>query len=98
MNATLHRIAGRRRALVALAAEQRGRLAAEAVLLRHSLSLADLAIKGYRYVKSRPLLVAVAAAVVLMIGPRRLLRVTYRSGLLVPAILRLLRTFRDSRR
>ncbi len=96
MSARIRDIISRRRMLIALAAEQRSRIAAESVVLRQSLSIADSLRRAGRYIKSRPLLVGVAAAGLMVIGPKRLLRLGYRSGLLLPAILRIVRAVRRS--
>jgi len=96
MSARIRDIISRRRMLVALAAEQRSRIAAESVALRQSLSIADSLRRAGRYIKSQPLLVGVAAAGLMVIGPKRLLRLGYRSGLLLPAILRIVRAVRSS--
>lgn len=96
MSARIRDIISRRRMLVALAAEQRGRIAAESVVLRQSLSVADTLRRAGRYVKSQPLLVGVAAAGLMVVGPKRLLRLGYRSGLLLPVILRIVSAVRRS--
>ena len=61
MNARLREIVLRRRALVARAAEQRGELAVQAASVRQSLAFAELAFRGYRNLKSRPLGAALIA-------------------------------------
>jgi len=96
MSTRIRQIISRRRMLVALAAEQRGRIAAESVVLRQSLSVADSLRRAGRYLKSQPLLVGVAAAGLMFMGPRRLLRLGYRSGLLLPVVLRIMRAVRRS--
>ncbi|HEX4986330.1 MAG TPA: YqjK family protein [Burkholderiales bacterium] len=97
MNDRLHDIVRRRHALAARAAEQRGELAVHAADLRRSLALADLVWRGYVHLRSRPLGVALAAAALVAVGPGRLLRVGYRSGLLLVAVVRLLRFIRALR-
>ncbi|HWA14360.1 MAG TPA: YqjK family protein [Burkholderiales bacterium] len=97
MNDRLREIALRRRQLVALAAEQRGDLAAQAVSLRRSLDWVDLLRRGGNALRSRPLAAGVAAAALMVVGPRRLLRLVYRSGLLLPIALRLVRIARALR-
>ena len=97
MSARLREIVRKRRFLVARAAEQRGELGVQAAAVRQSLAFADLAWRGYRRLKSRPVGVAVVAAVLVAIGPGKLLRVGYRSGLIVMAVLRLIRIFRTLR-
>ncbi|HEX7813280.1 MAG TPA: YqjK family protein [Burkholderiales bacterium] len=96
MSARIRQILSRRRMLVALAAEQRGRLAADSAVLRQSLSVADSLRRAGHYIKSQPLLVGATAAGLMLIGPRRLLRLGYRSGLLLPVVLRIIRAVRRS--
>ncbi len=96
MSARIREIISRRRMLVALAAEQRGRIAADSVVLRQSLGMADSLRRAGRYIKSQPLLVGAAAAGLMAIGPRRLLRLAYRSGVLLPVVLRIIRAVRRS--
>lgn len=71
---------------------QRGRLEVEVAALGQSLRIADVAVRSYRRLKSRPLLVAAALAAMALFGPRRLLRFTYRGGLALPLLLRLARS------
>ena len=97
MSAPLREIVRKRRLLVGRAAEQRGELAVQAVAARQSLAFADLAWRGYRHVKSRPIGVAMVAAALAAIGPGKLLRVGYRSGLIVVGLLRLIKIFRKLR-
>ena len=97
MSARLREIVRKRRFLVARAAEQRGELAVQAAAGRQSLAFADLAWRGYRYLKSRPVGVAIVAAALVAIGPGKLLRVGYRSGVIVMAALRLIKIFRTLR-
>jgi hypothetical protein len=94
VNTRLNEIAHRRLALVGQAAEQRDRLAAEASDLRQALSMADALRHPGRMLRSRPLAVSLAAAGLMVIGPRRLLRFAYRTGLLLPVAVRLLRIIR----
>jgi len=96
LSARIRQIISRRRMLVALAAEQRGRIAADSVVLRQSLGMADSLRRAGRYIKSQPFLVGAAAAGLMVIGPRRLLRLAYRSGLLLPVVLRIIRAVRRS--
>jgi YqjK-like protein len=97
MSGRLREIVRKRRMLVAHATEQRGKLAMQAVAVRQSLAFADLAWRGYRHLKSRPVGAALAAAALVAIGPGKLLRVGYRSGLIVMAVLRLIKIFRTLR-
>lgn len=92
MKAKIEQIVGRRRRLVAAAAAQRDRLESEVGALGQSLRIADVAVRSYRRLKSRPLLVAGALATMALFGPRRLLRFTYRGGLVLPLLLRLARS------
>jgi YqjK-like protein len=95
MSDRLHDIVRRRRLLVALATEQRGELAVQAAAVQQSLSFAELAWRGYRRLKSNPLVVAVVVAGFAAIGPLRLLRSGYRSGLTILGLLRLVKLFRN---
>ena len=97
MNGRLREIVRRRRLLVALATEQRGEIALQAAEVRQSLALADLAWRGYRRLKSNPVVIAVAAVGLLAIGPGRLLRTGYRGGLTLLGLLRLIKLFRALR-
>lgn len=97
MSARLREIVRKRRFLVARATEQRGELAVQAAAVRQSLAFADLAWRGYRHLKSRPVGVAIVAAALVAIGPGKLLRVGYRSALIVMAVLRLIKIFRALR-
>jgi hypothetical protein len=97
MSARLREIVRKRRLLVARATEQRGELAVQEAALHHSLAFADLAWRGYRHLKSRPVGVALIAAVLVAVGPGKLLRLGYRSGLIVTAALRLVKIFRALR-
>jgi len=97
MSGRLREIVRRRRLLVALATEQRGEIAAQAAEVRQSLALADLAWRGYRRLKSNPVVIAVAAAGLFAIGPGRLLRTGYRGGLTLLGLLRLIKLFRALR-
>jgi hypothetical protein len=96
MSARIHQIMSRRRMLVALAAEQRGRMAADAVVLRQTLGLADSLRRAGRAIGSRPVLAGAAAAGLMIIGPSRLLRLAYRSGLLLAVVSRIIRVVRQS--
>jgi hypothetical protein len=97
MSSRLREIVRKRRILVARADVQRGELAVQAVAVRQSLVFVDLALRGYRHLKSRPVGVALAAAALVAIGPGKLLRVGYRSGLILMAVLRLIKIFRTLR-
>jgi hypothetical protein len=97
MSARLREIVRRRRLLVALATEQRGELAVQAAAVRQSLAFADLVWRGYRLLKSSPIAVAVVAAGLAAVGPGRLLRTGYRSGLTILGLLRLIKILRALR-
>jgi hypothetical protein len=97
MNARLRQIAQRRRALVAEAAEQRGQFAADAGALRQSLDWVDAVRRGGQALRNRPLLVGTVAAGFMLVGPGRLLRLAYRTGLVLPLALRVLRLIRALR-
>ena len=97
MSARLREIVRKRRLLIARATGQRGELAVHAAAVRRSLTFADLAWRGYRHLRSRPVGVALAAAALVAVGPGKLLTMGYRSGLVVLAVLRLIRIFRTLR-
>lgn len=97
MSVRLRDIVRKRRLLVARATEQRGDLAVQAGAVRQSLAFADLAWRGYRRLKSSPVTVAVVAAALVAVGPGKLLRIGYRSGLVVLGLLRLAKMFRTLR-
>jgi len=77
--------------------EQRAELAVGAVALKQSLAYADLAWRAYRRIKSSPVVAAGLAAAFLALGPGKLLRMGYRSGLLIVGLLRLIRIVRTLR-
>lgn len=97
MSSRLHEITRRRRLLVARAREQRGAFVLQAGALRQSFAFADLAWRAYRLLTATPLMGMLVAAGLVVIGPGRLLRLGYRSGLLVVGVLRLMRMFRALR-
>ena len=97
MSPRLRDIVRKRRLLVVRATEQRGDLAVQARAVRQSLAFADLAWRGYRRLKSSPVTVAVVAAALVAAGPSKLMRVGYRSGLIVLGLLRLAKMFRTLR-
>jgi hypothetical protein len=94
MSARLRQIIRKRRMLVALANEQRGEFALQAAALQQSLTFVDLAWRSYRRVKSSPLVGVVVAAGLALVGPGKLVRVGYRSGLLIIGLLRIIRVIR----
>jgi hypothetical protein len=97
MSVRLRDIVHRRRLLVARATAQRGDFAAQVASLKHSLSFVDLVWRGYHHLKSRPVGVALIAAALVMMGPGKLLRMGYRSGLIVATVLRVIKIFRALR-
>ncbi len=97
MSDRLREIVRKRRVLVARATEQRGEVAGQAAALRRSLAYVDLLWRGYRRLKSSPVAAAVVAVGLVAIGPGKLLRVSYRSGLMVVGLLRLIKIFRTLR-
>jgi hypothetical protein len=97
MSHRLRDIVRRRRLLVARATVQRSDLAVQAAAVRHSLSFVDLAWRGYLRLKSRPVGVALVAAALVMVGPGKLLRMGYRSGLIVVTVLRVIKILRALR-
>ena len=97
MSVRLRDIVRKRRLLVSRVTEQRGDLAVQAGAVRQSLAFADLAWRGYRRLKSSPVTVAVVAAALVAVGPGKLLRIGYRSGLVVLGLLRLAKMFRTLR-
>jgi hypothetical protein len=97
MSDRLHDIVRRRRLLVALATEQRSELAVQTAEVRQSLAFAELAWRGYRRLKSNPVVAAVVVAGFAAIGPIKLLRSGYRSGLTILGLLRLIKLFRTLR-
>ncbi|MEO8157810.1 MAG: YqjK family protein [Betaproteobacteria bacterium] len=97
MSARLREVELRRRLLVAQADEQRGQLAAQSASLQQSLSYADFALRAYRRIRSSPVVIAVAAAALLAVGPGKLLRGGYRTGLLLLGLLRLAKVVRTMR-
>jgi len=97
MNNRLRQIAQKRRLLVAEAAEQRGELAAQSANLRQSLDWVDLFRRGGHALRARPLVVGAVAAGAMVVGPRRILRFVFRSGLLLPIALRVIRIVRALR-
>jgi hypothetical protein len=97
MSHRLRDIVRRRRLLVARATVQRSDLAVQAAAVRQSLSFVDLAWRGYLQLKSRPVGVALVAAALVMVGPGKLLRMGYRSGLIVVTVLRVIKILRALR-
>ena len=88
MSDPLHEIVRKRRLLVALAREQRVQLAAEAAVCQRALGYADMAWRGYRRLKSSPIIVALAGTALFAFGPGKLLRKGYRGGMFLVGLLR----------
>ena len=86
MSSRIAEIVSRREALSERAAAQRARFSAAASTLRPSLWFANLAVRAYRLVKSRPLLAALVLGVLAVAGPRRALRWGYRGLTLYAAV------------
>jgi hypothetical protein len=72
MSARLANLVARREALVRKSRAQREHLATEAAALQSSLWFVEPAVRGALFATSRPVLLAVAAAGMLALGPRRL--------------------------
>jgi hypothetical protein len=73
MSPRLQRIIARREALVDACAGQRARLAADSAEVERALWFVEPAARALRVVSSRPVLVALAAGTLLVLGPRRVL-------------------------
>jgi YqjK-like protein len=97
MRRSVSQIESRRRALVAIASVQRSELAVQGVMVEQSLRAADLAVRGYRYLRSHSLVIPLAVAALAALGPRRVIRLGYRSGLLYWVAQRLVRSVRAVR-
>jgi len=74
MRTRLDALAARRHALVAQSDTLRLRLAATTPGLRQVLGVADLGVAAGRYVRQRPLLLALGGAALLIVKPRAALR------------------------
>jgi hypothetical protein len=97
MTTRLQQIARKRRLLVSLVSEQRALLAAEAAALQRPLVFADVAWRGYRRLKSNPVVGVIVAAALLTVGPGKLLRLGYRGGAFITGLLRVVRFIRALR-
>ena len=95
MSSRIAEIVRRREALIVRAGAQRSQFAAAASELRPSMWIANLALRAYRLVKSRPLRAALALGVVAVAGPRRALRWGYGGVTLFAAVLPLARVVAD---
>jgi predicted Kef-type K+ transport protein len=94
MSTRLQQIARKRRLLVSLVSEQRALLAAEAAGLQRPLVFADVAWRGYRRLKSNPVVGVIVAAALVAVGPGKLLRVGYRGGAFIRGLLRVVSLLR----
>ncbi len=88
-------IVSRREALIVRAAAQRAQFGAAASTLRPSLWFANLALRAYRLVKSRPLRAALVLGVLAVAGPRRALRWGYRGVTLYAVVAPLAKVLAD---
>ncbi len=73
MKERLQPIVARREALVRIAAAQRERLAAESAEVERALWFVEPAARALSVISSRPVIVALAAGALLVLGPRRVL-------------------------
>ncbi|MGQ0578581.1 MAG: YqjK family protein [Betaproteobacteria bacterium] len=85
----------RREALIERAAAQRTGFSADASALRSSLWFANVALRAYRLVKSRPLRAALVLGLVAVAGPRRALRWGYRAVSLFAVVAPLAKVLAD---
>lgn len=97
MSARLQEIVRKRRLLVALAREQRLQLAAEAVVCQRTLGYADMAWRGYRRLKSNPIIAAIGGTALLALGPGKLLRKGYRGAMFLVGLLRVFKLVKTLR-
>jgi len=95
MSSKIAEIVSRREALSVRAAAQRARFAAAASTMRPSLWFANLAVRAYRLVKSRPLRAALVLGLVAVAGPRRALRWGYRGVTLYAVVAPLAKVLAD---
>lgn len=95
MSSRVAEIVSRREALVIRTAAQRAQFAAAASGLRPSLWFANLPVRVYHLVKSRPLWAALALGVLAVYGPRRALRWGYRSVTLFATVVPLAKVLAD---
>ena len=95
MSSRISEIVSRREELIVRAAAERAQVAAVASRLRPSLWFANLALRAYRLVKSRPLRAALMLGVLAVAGPRRALRLGYRGAMLFTTIAPLTKVLAD---
>jgi hypothetical protein len=93
----LEDIVNHRRALVAAAELQRRELAFDVAGLRQSLRFADVGMRAYRVARSNSFLITLGLLGVAALGPRRLVRLGYSTGLLAVGLRRLMATVRSLR-
>jgi hypothetical protein len=86
MSSRISQIVSRREVLIARAAAQRIQLASAASVLLPSLRFANLVLRAYRLVKSRPVASALLLGMLAVAGPRRALRWGYRGLTLFAAV------------
>lgn len=95
ISSRISEIVSRREELIVRAATQRAQVAAVASRLRPSLWFANLALRTYRLVKTRPLRAALILGVLAVAGPSRALRLGYRGAMLFTAVAPLTKLFAD---
>ena len=95
MSSRIAEIVRRREALIVRAATQRAQFSAAASRLRPSLWFANLAVRAYRLVKSRPLGAALVLGLLAVAGPRRALRWGYRGVTVMAVVAPLARVLGD---
>ena len=95
MSSRISEIVSRREELIVRAAVQRAQFAAVASRLRPSLWFANLVLRAYRLVRSRPLSAALMLGVLAVAGPRGALRLGYRGAMLFTAVAPLTKVFAD---
>ena len=95
MSSRIAEIVGRRDALIVRTAAQRAQFAAAAASLRPSLWFANLAVRTYRLVKSRPFRAALVLGMLVVAGPRSALRWSYRGAMLFTAVAPLAKVLAD---
>lgn len=95
MSSRIAGIVNRREALIAGAAAERAQIAAVASSSRQALWFANLTVRAYQLVKSRPLWAALVLGVLAIAGPRRALRWGYRGVTLFATAVPLARVLAD---
>jgi hypothetical protein len=95
MSSRIAEIVNRREALITRAAAERAQIAAVTSSLGSSLWFANLTVRAYRLVKSRPLWAALVLGVLAVAGPRRALRWGYRGVTLFATVVPLAKVLAD---